>query len=112
MKNKKVLREFFFSDKNYKEVVDIINNEFPISLIHNIDLIDRVYARYPIIDKAQIAIIVKVIFETMRELLLSGAVLNFNNLFFDAKLHFFTHLRNGNILPALKMKISTPPPMR
>ena len=37
---------------------------------------------------------------------------NFNNLFFDTKLHFFEHRRKGRILPALKVKISTPPPLR
>jgi hypothetical protein len=48
----------------------------------------------------------------MRDSLILGKILNFHNLFFDAKLHIFAHRRNGHILPSLKIKIKTPPKLR
>jgi hypothetical protein len=93
-------------------MVDILNTDSPISLKYNENLINRVYARYPLIEKHQVSMIVKAIFQSMRDLLVLGKVLNFNNFFFDAKFHFFDYHKNGRILPSLKVKISTPPPMR
>lgn len=89
-----------------------MNKEYPVSLRYNEDLVNRVHARYPLVDKTQVSIVVKAIFQSFRDLLILGKVLNFNNLFFDTKLHFFDHRRNGHILPSLKVKISTPPPLR
>ncbi len=111
-KKPKTVRPFYFKDLDHQEMVDLVNTENPINLKHNQDLIDRVHARYPLIDKVQVSIIVKAVFQSMRDLLVLGKVLNFNNLFFDAKLHFFDYRRDGHILPSLKVKISTPPPLR
>lgn len=112
MKKIKTAKQFFFKNKTHHEIVDLINEELPIGLKKNQDLILRIHARYPLIDKSSISLIVKTVFQSMRELLILGKILNFNNLFFDTKLHFFDHRRNGHILPALKVKISTPPPLR
>lgn len=111
MKKVKTVKQFFFKNKTHDEMVEIINKDLPIK-IENTDLIDRIYVRYPLIDKIKISFIVKSVFQSMRELLILGKILNFNNLFFDTKLHFFDYRRNGHILPALKVKISTPPPLR
>lgn len=112
MKKPKVVKPFFFQDLSHREMVDLINSDLPISLKHNESLIDRVHARYPLIEKSEVSIIVKAIFQSFRDLLVLGKVLNFNNLFFDAKLHFFDYRKDGRILPSLKVKISTPPPLR
>jgi hypothetical protein len=112
MKKPKMVREYYFKDLSNKQVVDMVNKELPINLKYNENLVDRVHARYPLLDKTQISIIVKAIFQSFRDLLILGKVLNFNNLFFDTKLHFFDHRRDGHILPSLKVKISTPPPLR
>lgn len=112
MKKPKVVKPFFFNDLSHQEMVDLVNAENPISLQHNEELINRVHARYPLIEKSEVSIIVKAIFQSFRDLLILGKVLNFNNLFFDAKLHFFDYRKDGRILPSLKVKISTPPPLR
>jgi hypothetical protein len=112
MKKPKRVKPFSFKDMSHQQMVDLVNNENPIKLKYNEDLINRVYARYPLIDKSQISIIVKAIFQSFRDLLVLGKVLNFNNLFFDAKIHFFDYRKDGHILPSLKVKISTPPPLR
>lgn len=112
MKKPKQVKPFYFKDLSHQEMVDHLNDEYPVSLKYNEDLINRVYARYPLIEKSQVSIIVKAIFQSMRDLLVLEKVLNFNNLFFDAKLHFFDYRKGGAILPSLKVKISTPPPLR
>ena len=112
MKKQKMVVPFFFKEHSHQQMVDELNNEYPISLKHNEDLINRVYARYPLLDKSEIGIIVKAVFSSFRDLLVLGKVLNFNTLFFDTKLLFFTHKRDGVIFPSLKVSVSTPPKMR
>jgi hypothetical protein len=112
MKKPKVVKPFYFKELSHQQVVDQLNVENPINLKYNEDLVNRVCARYPLISRVQVAVIVGAIFKSFRDLMLLGKVLNFNNLFFDAKLHFFDYRKNGHILPSLKVKISTPPPLR
>lgn len=112
MKKQKTVEPFVFKDKSHQQMVDDLNINYPISLKYNEDLINKIHARYPILDKSEVGIIVKAIFSSFRDLLVLGKVLNFNNLFFDTKLHFFDHRRNGRILPSLKVRLSTPPKLR
>ncbi len=112
MKKPKRVKPFKFKDLSNQEVVDLLNAENPVNLKYNEDLVNRVYARYPLVDKTQVSIVVKSIFQSFRDLLVLGKVLNFNNLFFDMKLHFFDYRKSDAILPSLKVKISTPPPLR
>lgn len=112
MKKPKVVKPFYFKDLTHQQMVDLLNEEKPVNLKYNEDLINRVYARYPLLEKSQISIVIKAIFQSFRDLLVLGKVLNFNNLFFDTKLHFFDYHKGSHILPSLKVKISTPPPLR
>ena len=112
MKKPKTVKPFYFKDLTHQQMLDILNKENPVNLKYNEELVNRVYARYPYIDKPQVSLIVKAIFQSLRDLLVLGKVLNFNNLFFDTKLHFFDYRKDGHILPSLKVKISTPPPLR
>jgi hypothetical protein len=112
MKKQKTVILFSFKDQTKQQMVDELNNEYPVSLKHNEDLINRIYARYPLLDKSEVGIIVKAVFSSFRDLLVLGKVLNFNTLFFDTKLLFFTHKRGGVIFPSLKVSASTPPKMR
>jgi hypothetical protein len=112
MKKPKRVKPFSFKDLSHQQVVDLLNEENPVNLKYNQDLADRVYARYTLLEKSEVSRIIKMVFQSFRDLLVLGKVLNFNNLFFDAKLHFFDYRKNGHILPSLKVKISTPPPLR
>lgn len=112
MKKPKVVKPFYFKDLSNNQMVDLLNNENPINLKYNEDLANRVYERYSLIEKSEVSRIIKSIFQSFRDFLVAGKVLNFNNLFFDTKLLFFTYRKNGHILPSLKVKISTPPPLR
>lgn len=112
MKKAKTVKPFYFQDLDHQQVVDLLNEEHPVNIKYNEDLVNRVYARYPLIDKTQVSIIIKAIFQSFRDLLVLGKVLNFNNLLFDCKLNFFAYRKGGHILPSLKVKISTPPPLR
>lgn len=112
MKKPKTVKPFYFSNHSNQEVVDIINNELPINIRYNEQLINRIHSRYPFISKMEISIIVKAVFQSFRDFLVLGKVLNFNNLFFDTKLLFFDYCQHGRILPSLKVKVSTPPKLR
>ena len=112
MKKPKTVKEYYFREVDHQGMADQLNRDLPVNIKYNEDLVDRIHARYPLLDKTQISIIVKSVFQSIRDLLVLGKVLNFNTLFFDTKLHFFDHRRDGHILPSLKVKISTPPPLR
>jgi hypothetical protein len=112
MKKPKTVKPFFFKDLSHKEILDQINNDYPVNLKHNEDLVSRIHARYPLINKTETSIIVTAVFQSFRDLMILGKVLNFNKLFFNTKLHFFDTHKGGHILPSLKVRISTPPPLR
>ena len=101
-----------FKDQTNQQMVDQLNAERPISLKYNIDLVNRVHARYPLLEKSEVAIIIKAVFVSLRDLLVLGKILNFNNLFFDTKFYFYSYRKNKVHLPSLKVKITTPPPVR
>jgi hypothetical protein len=112
MKKPKTVKTYYFNGFTHQQMVDHLNLHYPIKIERGEDLINRIYARYPLINKTEISMIVKAVFQSLRDLLVLGKVLNFNNLFFDTKLHFFDYHKKGHILPFLKVKISTPPPLR
>jgi len=97
---------------NNQMIVDYLNNNYPISIKYNEDLVNKVHARYPLLDKSEIGIVVKAIFSTLRDLLIRGETLNINNLFVNARLLMFKHKRGGVIFPAIKAQLDTPPHMK
>jgi hypothetical protein len=97
-----------FKDQTNQQMVDQLNAERPISLKYNIDLVNRVHARYPLLEKSEVAIIIKAVFVSLRDLLVLGKILNFNNLFFNMRILIFSHRRNGVIFPAIKVALDTP----
>jgi hypothetical protein len=112
MKKPKVVKEYYFKDMTNSDMMELLNKDLPINIKYNEDLVNRICNRYTLLDKKQISVIVKSVFQSLRDLLVLGKVLNFNNLFFDTKLFFFTHRKKGHIFPSLKVKMSTPPPLR
>lgn len=112
MKKPKTTNPFWFKDMTHQQMVDKLNADHPVNLRYNEDLVNRVHARYPILDKTSVSFIVVAVFQCIRDLMVLGKILNFNKLFFDTKLHFFDYRKNGHILPSLKVKISTPPYLR
>lgn len=112
MKKCKTSDPYHFKDHTHQEIVDILNKDLPLNLKYNENLIDKIYNKYPLISKSQISIIVKATFQGIRDLLILGKILNFNKIFFDTKLLVFPYRRKDVIFPSLKVKISTPPPLR
>jgi len=107
MTNHSKVNPFGFKDLDHEQVIEFMNEEYPVNIRYNEDLINRIHTRYPILDKASISVIVKAIFQSMRELLLMGRILNFFNFFPDMKLFVFTHHRGGVTFPAVRVKVST-----
>lgn len=112
MKKQKTIVPFSFKEMSKQQMVDYLNDKYPISLKHNEDLVNRVHARYPLLHKSEVGIIIKAIFGSFRDLLVLGKILNFNGLFFDTKLLIFSYCKEGVIFPAIKVQMSTPPHLR
>lgn len=105
MKKPKTIKEFYFINN---DTIEKLNTTLPINLKYLEPLIERVHKRYPLIEKSEVSVIVKATFESFRELLVSGCILNFNKFVFNMKLYFFKATNK----PAVKMKLTTPPPIR
>lgn len=82
------IREFNFKNLTKEQMVEIVDKKFPISLRYNEELIEKVHSRYPLITKAEVAVIVKFVFETMREFMILCKVINFNKVFINLKMYF------------------------
>jgi hypothetical protein len=111
-KQKTLDQEFSFQDQTKQEMVDQLNEEFPVSLKHNEDLLNRVCARYPLLSQGEVGIIIQAVFSSFRDLLVLGKVLNLNSLFFDTKLKFYGQKRKGVIYPVLRVQVGTPPKLK
>lgn len=105
MKFKKKVKEFYYS----RDIQNILNELDEIGLSRQSKYIDKICNRYPFLSKIEVAMIIKTTFETMREILIRGGIININSFFFDFKLHFFEHKRSKQRGVALKSKIKTPP---
>lgn len=112
MKNVKTTEAFWFKGMTHQQVADQLDEDYPIDLRHNIELVNRVYSKCPFLEKNQISLIIKTIFKLIRSLFILGKILNFHNLFFDTKLKVFPYHRGDAIFPSVKVCISTPPKLK
>lgn len=79
MKKSKKAYNVYFKDKAFEEVINILNKEYPIKLTNGEELIDKIYNKYPLISKTEIAIIINTTFEAIRDFLVKGDSVNINN---------------------------------
>lgn len=112
MKKPKTIKPFNFKNLSHQEMVDLVNKELPISLKYNEDLINRIHEKYPIVNKSEIALVAKTIFQSIRELLILGKIINLHSLFFDTKLYFFESNKDGYKTTKLKVKATTSPNLK
>lgn len=78
--------DMFYKDMSTEDLIELLDTDFPISLKYNQDLVERISIRYPILPKKDVAIIVKGVFNSFRDLLVMGKRLTFEKLFSDAHL--------------------------
>ncbi len=112
MKKPKTVKEFSYKEISHEDFADELNKTIPVNLKYNEDLVERIHARYPFISKTQISIILTGVFQTFRDSLVVGNILNFHNLFFNTKIHIFDFTKKGHKVPAMKIKMSTPPKLK
>lgn len=105
MVDMKSVRPFFFQDHTHQEVADLLDQEYPISLKHNEDLVNRVYLRYPILKKSEVAVIIRQVFQGFRTFLILGKTLG--DFLGRTRLVFSKHAYMGTYYPSLKIKVST-----
>jgi hypothetical protein len=106
------VQKFYFKKFTAKQLITLLDLIFPVTLKYNEEMVNKIASQYPYVNKATISKIVLTSFTCMRELLILGKILNFNRLFFNTKLYFFSaHDPNDPSvkMPALKIKIKTPP---
>lgn len=107
-------RPLIFKDMNVEQFIKELNREFPIHLEYQKDLIDRVHARYPVLERSQIAYLIKNIFIVIRELLLRGKVLQLREIFNNTRLEVITNEKVGHLGSnhAVRLTAKTPPHLK
>lgn len=90
--------------KKPEELIDLLNDKFPINLKSNVDLIDRIHNRYPFISKAEVAIVVKAIFQSLREFLVLGKIISLPRSLNNMRLVVWDHIKYN---PSIKVKLKT-----
>jgi len=81
---------FQYRDLDNEEIAKIFDLEYPIKL-KNSSLIDRIHARYPIIPKSQIALIVKTCLDTLRFQLIIGSIISIKGFMHNIRIRFLKY---------------------
>lgn len=106
------IKDIYFKDLEKSQMVDLLNDQLPIKVKINLELINRIQKRCPHIDKVEIGLIVKTTFQSIRELLVLGKTINVKSLFNNLHFYFYPHLRKNKTLIRMKVKVSTPPNLK
>lgn len=106
------IRPFHFKNMSKQDMVELLNREAPIDLQYNQELVERVYQRYPFITKAEVAIIIRLTFQAIRDFIVLGKVINLNGVFVDMKLFFINGPHKEKKIPRLRVKLTTPPTLK
>jgi hypothetical protein len=113
---KLTIRPFFFVGKTHEEMAQIVNKKIPIRIPKCEYLIDKIHDKYFLLNKTEISLVVVKIFETFREILILGRILNIHHLLNNTKLFFYLSpipgVKEKANLPNVKINLSTPPDMR
>jgi hypothetical protein len=91
--------KLIYKDHTPEQIVEIFNKELPISLKYNEDLINRISDKYPLLTKAEIAVIVTGVFQSIRDLLLMGKAINVKKLLCNLKLRYLKYKNNYKLKP-------------
>jgi len=105
MRKIKPVKNFDFKDLTKQEMLDLINKELPINIKKLEPIINRIYEKYPVIEKADISLIVKTAFELFREYLIMGYIMTFQKFLFDIRLYFFQQIFNNQANTCLKVQL-------
>lgn len=108
MKYTKQIKKFIFQ-LPHDEIAQQIDDDYPITLKYNENLVDRVHSRYPFVSKKDVILVITAVFQIMRKVLILGDIINFHHLFFDVKFLFYFIIKNKKLTKNLKLKIKTPP---
>lgn len=87
--------------------INILNRKYPISLKYIQHLVDRVYSRYPLIEKYEITLIIKYFFESIRDILLNDDIITIAGLFSSMRIIKFNRIRKDKFHYMIKVKLTT-----
>lgn len=112
----KNLRKLFYTSSE-EDYISQVNSLLPVTLKYNADLIERVHARYPLLKKTEIALILTTFISVFRECLLRSHLMDFHNIF-SVYIYAFDRYKNAikekfkGADPVIKFKVLTPRKLR
>jgi nucleoid DNA-binding protein len=113
VKKKYKAETYKYKNRTHREVYDIVEKELPISLKNNENLINQIHERYPILSKTEISIIVKMVFSSLREMLILGKIINIRTILAYMRLSFNKVVfKNKKNQINVKVKLHTPDNLR
>lgn len=84
-----------------------IEDQFPISLKHLQEIIDRVHNRYPLVEKYDIAVTIKAFIDTIRSILLDGNIITIHHLFSNMYLNSYRVINKSKYNRIVRVKMTT-----
>jgi nucleoid DNA-binding protein len=94
IKNKNKAVDIFFKNMTTNEFMDILDEKYPVNLKYLEDLVERVWYKYPLVSKADIAIVVNGFFGALRYALISNKVIVCDKLLYFTKLRLRKRIRH------------------
>lgn len=95
-----------------KQDLYYLNNKLPINLGGLEKIINSVHARYPILSKTEISLIVKALFEELREQLVHGNTINLLNIGSGIRIHTYCKLYSTKLVGNVRVQVNTPPGLK
>ncbi len=108
-KTKKLYKQIPLKDINYPDLFQEINKSYPINF-KKYNFLNKVHEKHPLLQKEDIALVVKAIFETIRENVIEGYSINVKNLFNEFRLSLikkkdFKNLKiNNRTVPSIRRR--------
>lgn len=103
-------QEIFYTDP---DIIETMNDEVPISFENYESITKRTAFRYPFVEKKIVELICLTCIQSLREIIIGGAIINFDTLF--EKFKFLPRKTKSPWFPAgimLQTRIYTPPSLR
>lgn len=101
------------SNKAYfKKNIDNLNKDLPLKLSKIESIINEISNKYPALSKTEISLIVKSLFEELREGLIQGDTIFIQDFINHMKLYTYCAVKNDKLLCAAKVQINTSEKMR
>lgn len=98
-------KKFIYKGYTQQEIVDILNKDYPISLVDAEILIDRVHQRHPSLTKSDVSLVILYFFIILRDQLVLNKIIIMKEMI--KKMYLIVAISGKRIYPRIKLQTIT-----